>query len=371
MKLFSVTAGGVEYWMDAAHVAGVGLALQPMPVPGSPPHLLGLQGHGGKVMPVIDLRILLGAAAVREGTETEGRSVLVRTEKASALVVVDSVKGIAESGPSPRLLDIGLVLFGEPSPPGARLALNDGLQQIRQGLCRHASFTISDLNSTWVRKRHARWAMSRYLSGKPASLEGAGDAAEFLKDFTSPSIGRLWDREMRDAFRALLRGKRTGAFTVLNRGCGRGMDAYSIACILASARPRLRAKIWADGDDLEAMAAAQSLTLERAEIPDYLLRSRSLSAARGGYAFSRRISEMIVFSFADILSPIEFPPADLIVARDVLSYVGEDEQRQVLDAFRSALRPGGILVIGARERPPTREWRAISRGKIPAYRLRD
>jgi chemotaxis methyl-accepting protein methylase len=368
VKYFAVVVDGIEYGMDPAIVAAVDFRPHPMPVPGAPPHLLGLQNVDGAAVPIIDLRLLLRRTPSSVRKASEGKNVLLRTDSASACIIVDSVRGIGAAGSPPRPLDVRLVLFGEQSKPSS--VEEDRFQRIRQGLRRFASFTISDINDAWVEKRHGRWSMNRYISGGSAAVEGPGDAAEFLKGFASHGIGTLWDQGMREAFTSLLRGKRTGAFTVLNWGCGRGMDAYSIACILASARPGLRAKIWAFGDELGSIVAASSVKLERDEIPGWIMRSNAVVETGDTYGFSKKIRDMILFSLVEKPSPIECPPADIIVARDMLSYLGADQQRRVLEALRSALRPEGILLMGANEKPPKKDWKAISRGKLPAYRAR-
>jgi purine-binding chemotaxis protein CheW len=90
---------------------------------------------------------------------------------------------------------------------------------------------------------------------------------------------------------------------------------------------------------------------------------------KNGQSFSKDIKDLILFEYHDILHANAVPDADVIVARDVLSYLSADDQARVLDEFEEKVKGGGVLILGANERLPRDEgWVSISTESVTAYR---
>jgi chemotaxis-related protein WspB len=78
MLILTFTAGGTRYAVDVARVVELVPRVEIRPVPLAPAFLAGLLGYRGRVVPVIDLGLLLGTAPCPDRLST--RIVLVKSE---------------------------------------------------------------------------------------------------------------------------------------------------------------------------------------------------------------------------------------------------------------------------------------------------
>jgi chemotaxis protein methyltransferase CheR len=62
------------------------------------------------------------------------------------------------------------------------------------------------------------------------------------------------------------------------------------------------------------------------------------------------LRDHVRFTHANLLEA-EIAPAEAILCRNVLIYLTEPARAQVLDRLVAALRPGGVLLLGATDRP--------------------
>jgi purine-binding chemotaxis protein CheW len=100
--------GSARYALPMAEVAEVGRWAPPTRVPGAPDWVAGLANWRGRVLPVLDLRRLLGAPTAPADTRT--RLIVLTTRGFSAGVLADSVDGVRDDlpekvGPPPATLD--------------------------------------------------------------------------------------------------------------------------------------------------------------------------------------------------------------------------------------------------------------------------
>ena len=70
MLLLTFTAGANRYAIDVARVVELVPRVELRSIPHAPPFLAGLLGYRGKVVPVIDLGLLLGSAPCRDCLST-------------------------------------------------------------------------------------------------------------------------------------------------------------------------------------------------------------------------------------------------------------------------------------------------------------
>ena len=86
------------------------------------------------------------------------------------------------------------------------------------------------------------------------------------------------------------------------------------------------------------------------------------------YQFGQKLKDIILFEYHDITHPNTFPAVDVIVARDVLSFLGYSEQLRMVTEFHEKLVSGGILIIGQNEELIGNEWKKIRTNNITAYK---
>jgi purine-binding chemotaxis protein CheW len=84
--------------------------------------------------------------------------------------------------------------------------------------------------------------------------------------------------------------------------------------------------------------------------------------------FNQKIKDIVLFEYHDITHPNTFPTVDIIVARDILSFLGYSEQLRMIAEFQEKLVPGGLLIIGQNEELPVNDWKKIKNNNITAYR---
>jgi purine-binding chemotaxis protein CheW len=119
-ELFVVrfTLGGEPFAAPAEHVIEAVELGQPTPVPGTPEVLIGVLNHRGRVLPVLDLRRVLGTGAGGELTHV----VVVSADGATFGIAVETVEETVReraSDPLRTLLDVES-LAGDP-----RLRIDD------------------------------------------------------------------------------------------------------------------------------------------------------------------------------------------------------------------------------------------------------
>ncbi|MCK5196959.1 MAG: chemotaxis protein CheR, partial [Spirochaetales bacterium] len=76
----------------------------------------------------------------------------------------------------------------------------------------------------------------------------------------------------------------------------------------------------------------------------------------------------VLFEYHDITHPNTFPEVDIIIARDVLSFLGYSEQLRMITEFQDKLKNGGLLIIGENEEIISDDWKIVKSANITAYR---
>ena len=69
----------------------------------------------------------------------------------------------------------------------------------------------------------------------------------------------------------------------------------------------------------------------------------------GSYVFIPEIKDMIMFEYHDCTNTNSLPNADLILCRDLLSFLPADVQNNVLLDFEDRLKGNGIMILGENE----------------------
>ena len=142
-------------------------------------------------------------------------------------------------------------------------------------------------------------------------------------------------------------------------GCSSGEEAYSFAILLHEEGLLERVQIYATDINTQALNQAQRgiYPIERlARFSENHQRSGgrgSLSdyytAAYGKAVFERTLRQHIVFAEHCLATDSVFAEVDLVSCRNVLIYFNRELQDRAVGLFREALRPRGVLGIGAKE----------------------
>lgn len=218
---------------------------------------------------------------------------------------------------------------------------------VRDTLATFAGFHVTPLNSAWVQQRFEEWATNREHEKKSIQFESGEDAQQFLSPFYSRDSGRFWSSAYAQTIRSLLPASNPGSFYVWNAGCGGGYETYSMAAILASRFPEARIKVWAHDKDLLKISSAPNLVFPEQTVPEEF-REYVVSGTNGS-SFSAEIKDRIVFEYHDVLHANTLPAVDIVLARDLLSFLGPEEQHTFISQASEKLKPGGLIIVGEHE----------------------
>jgi two-component system CheB/CheR fusion protein len=137
--------------------------------------------------------------------------------------------------------------------------------------------------------------------------------------------------------------------------CASGEEAYSIAMLMIEAGEEVKKffdiKLFATDINQEAIEAARSGIFPDSIAADISPERLKRFFARKGtsYQVDSKIRDMIVFAVQDIMRDPPFSGMDLISCRNLLIYMDNQLQQNVLPLLHYALKPGGILFLGTSE----------------------
>lgn len=138
-------------------------------------------------------------------------------------------------------------------------------------------------------------------------------------------------------------------------GCATGEEAWSIAILLAEHAATLPhpPPVQLFATDTYAAGCARGrdalyLASTVAGVPTERLR-RFFKWEGGGYRVTRPLREAVLFAVHDVQRDEPFEALDLVVCRGLLGRMPDEARVRVLETFRAALRPGGVLFVGAGE----------------------
>jgi purine-binding chemotaxis protein CheW len=252
---------------------------------------------------------------------------------------------------------------GETTPDQKAAVSDTALAFIKESLPTLIRFYPGDLNDEWVRRRFADWSGTR--SGEALQLKSIEEAEEYLSGFYSPDTGRFWDEDYCALVKGVLPNLSSNNINVWNIGCGKGYEAFSFMCILKSRYPNGRIKIWANDSDVMAISQAPNMIFDLEDLPEYC---RPYTAwGRNGYSFKQEIKDSIVFEYHDVLNANSLPDLDIILIRDVLSFLKVQDQKKIIDSFSEMLKSKGLVIVGRNEIMPGGSWDFIGKEPVSAY----
>lgn len=416
-KMVTFSLAGRDYGVDIMKVKEISKISRFTYVPNTYPFVRGVHNLRGEIISIIDMRTMFNLD-IKQDKNEKGKSaienVLILKLKDSLLgVIVDSIDkviGIASEmiKPPPALFtDINIKYisgvieyedklyiildsdrifsgedhrieyetFEETEPVSENIEKEVVVREkeapefgfIVETLATFRHFYVTGLNLDWVSERFKEWSALCKSSGREVQLRNVEDADEFLKPFFSPYTGNLWQRDYMEVFSSLLPERPGGTIAVWNPGCGKGLETYSLACILRHKYPEARIKVWANDNSLIEISTAPNIVLADEDIPDYIKDGGYIAKTEKGSRFTKEIEDIILFEYHDVLHENAIPLVDIIVARDFLSFLKPDNQEKIVAEFKELLKADGMLCLGQNERLVSPEWKAIEEKVLTVY----
>lgn len=137
-------------------------------------------------------------------------------------------------------------------------------------------------------------------------------------------------------------------------GCATGEEAWSLALLLEDQLRGGRVSGWeVDATDLDPRNLAVARHGEysdraRADI-EAVLAGAPDSEPPGRFVVPEVLRRSVRFAMTDLTVPTARGPYDVVLCRNVLMYFEAETQRDVMDVVLSAVRPGGLLMLGKAE----------------------
>ena len=418
-KMVTFSLAGKDYGIDIMNVKEIASAGRFTYVPNAAPFVRGVYNLRGDIIPVIDLRTFFHLPAERKEEDALESTLILRiAEHVFGVIVdnIDKVVGISSAGIQPPhpifgdinikyirgvvenqnrlyiILDIERIFSPkeEEKPRSAvevqtptfvaplaatresldiaRSAVSSDLQFIKETLAGFKQFSSTEINEAWVNARFADWKSLR--RGGDLQLKSLEDAEQFLEAFYSPYSGAFWSDEYAAAVSAILPDMPSKNIHVWNPGCGKGHETYSLACLLKNRYPDARVKIWASDSDLLSISTAPNMVFDFEDVPEFC--REYMVKGRSGYGFNQAIKESIVFEYHDILNANPFPELDMVVSRDLLSFLSPTDQSRVFSDFSEKIKNHGVLILGKNERLDSiQDWKAIGNDEVSAFMRAD
>ncbi|MDR1970539.1 MAG: chemotaxis protein CheW [Treponema sp.] len=412
-KMITFSLGGKDYGVDIMNVKEIAKADKFTYVPNAASFVKGVYNLRGDIIPIIDLRSFFHLPLDRKADGQENMLILRIDDRVYGTIVdkIDKVVGINSETiqpPHPIFGDINIkfisgvvekqgdlyiildvvrifsqskeeekprvtetagagVLYQAPqkaeTPTAPAVVPDTAIGFIRESLDALRHFHASLVNEAWLDKRFTEWAATH--SDADIQLKNSTDADDFLASFGSPSTGVFWDDDYAGLVRNALPDLPSNSIQVWNLGCGKGYETFSFACILKQRYPSGHIKIWANDSDIMAISQAPNLVFDLEDLPEYC--RPFVVNGRNGHSFNQEIKDSIVFEYHDILNDNPLPALDFILARDILSFLTEQEQEKVVATFTEKLKDRGMVILGRNEQLQGGEWLRVATDPVSAY----
>ncbi len=415
-KMVTFSLAGKDYGIDIMKVKEIAKDSEFTYVPNTSSFVRGVYNLRGDIISIIDLRIMFNLPAEEKKNGELENMIILRLDDHVIGVIVDStdkviginsrdiqpthplfgdinvkyISGVVENeGRLYIILDVERI-FGkeeqgdmaapeegkaeeQPAPPAEAYGPAGGIEApaprldltfITETLATFKKFYVSSINNDWVAERYADWEEIRKREGKGVQLTSIDDAESFLSTFYSPYTGRLFEKEYIDKIAGVLPDISGGSVSAWNPGCGKGYETYSLACAMKMKYPDKQIKIWAHDSDLLNVSSAPTLTFT--DVPEQF--QPYTMEGKNGYQFESSVKDSILFEYHDITNENAFPPVDIVLARDVFSFLTEEDVEKVLDDLENLLKPHGVLIVGENENLKVPGWTAVEQNNMVAFK---
>lgn len=410
-KMVTFSLAGKDYAIDIMQVKEIAKTGRFTYVPNTLPFVLGVYNLRGEIIPIIDLRLFFNIdIPTRDDNSVENMLIVSVGDQLFGVVVdaIDKVVGIQKSKiqpPHPLFGDINIkYIYGvvecqdhlyilldierifnsrisakdkengmdnvyvnssvgdvmpqqikapaavqsqtkaEPAPK--QNATDQDYKFVVEELRNLKKFYVSDINEDWVKNRFNQWTSEKGAGN--TQLQNEKDAEDFLKPFWSGCNSTWWTKQYADEVFKLLPENNAKQIVVWNPGCGKGIESYSLACVLKMRYPNSKIRIYSQDIDLLNVSNAPLLSVPDTAANDwyspYVTRKVS-----GEYTFNQDIKDIVMFEYHDCTNSNSLPMVDIVFARDVLSFLPVESQNMVVGDFDEKLKGNGIIILGSGE----------------------
>ena len=310
----------------------------------------GVVESNNRLYVLLDITRIFSSKEVAEapvpGANFDKPQKIVKQPPKAAPVPKAQAAAVAEGGMVKSPADIARGITGGDASAEEDASSVD-IKFISESLLTYKNFTVSSVNSTWIKHRYSEWSKET----KKNQLQTSDDADSFLKTFWSPFTNNWWSKEYADAVFKVLPDNAAKQIVVWNPGCGKGTETYSLACVLKKRYPDAKIRIFAQDIDLLNVSNAGLMSVPANLASDwyspYLTKK-----ANGEYTFSQEIKDSIMFEYHDCKHTNALPAVDIIFARDILSLLDEKAQESVVNDFIEKMKGNAVAIIGENEEMP-------------------
>ena len=269
-----------------------------------------------------------------------------------------------------------LPLIGEDLPDEAYEAIIAQLRARRQ-------FDLESYKDRCIRRRIAkrmRASGAESLAGYLELLAGDNGEVDALlatlsihvsQFFRNPDTFLVLERQVIPDLCRRLQAAGRRELRLWSAGCAGGEEPYSLALLIDELAPAgLQVSILATDVSEEVLADARDGLFEAARLQEVppAVRVRYFSAEGERFRLAARVRERVRFVQHNLMNAEAYPPADLILCRNVLIYFTREEQGRILSRFAAALPEGGALVLGRAETLAGPE-RRLFKAEFPTERI--
>ena len=226
-------------------------------------------------------------------------------------------------------------------------------------------FNVSPINEKWTENRFDDWEQEKG-AGK-TQLQNENESDTFMKPFYSRCNGTWWTKEYADAVYKALPENSAKQISVWNPGCGKGYEAYSLACLLKKRYPNARIRIYGHDIDLLSVSNAPLLNIPANVASDWYS-PYTTKTVNGETTFDKSIKDMILFEYHDCVNTNALPVVDIIFARDIVSFLPLESQNKLIADFGEKIKGNGIVVLGDNESLAGRDkWTENNTGSVVTF----
>jgi len=408
-KMVTFSLAGKDYGVDIMNVKEIAKADKFTYVPNAASFIRGVYNLRGDIIPIVDLRTFFHLP-VDKKNGLENMLILHINDQVYGTIVdkIDKVVGFNHeaiqpphpifgdinikfiSGVVERQGDLYIILdvvrifsvsddkqsrstvgnageyFVQPPQSGEQMlkaSTDNAIGFIKESLAALRNFNVTSVNESWLYRRFSEWGTGR--SGEALQLRTADEADEFLSTFDSPCSGEFWNEAYANLVKKALPDISSANINVWNIGCGKGYETYSFMCILKTRYPNAHIKIWANDNDIMAISQAPNMVYNNEEVPEYC--RHFMVRGQNGYSFSQEIKDSIVFEYHDIVNENPLPELDIILVRDVISYLPASEQLRITSDFSEKLKNHGIVFMGRSEELTGALWSSFAEDPVSAF----
>ncbi len=234
----------------------------------------------------------------------------------------------------------------------------EGYERLAQGVRSLLGFDLSQYKAPQVWRRVNSFVTVRGLTDIPTLLARCRVDSELkaaFRDMITINVSEFFrNPETFETLRTRHLPGMVGArspIRVWSAGCSLGYEPYSIAMLIRELSPTAGVRILATDLDETILAQARVSRYTETQMIGVSNARRTRFFRRDGETWEVRpeLRALVTFRRHDLLRDPYESGFDLIACRNVVIYFTEEAKAQLYQRFAAALRPGGILFVGATE----------------------